>query len=654
MGGPPTRAAFTYLGRAFPALTGQWFPSVAAFCRAAGVSAKIVYNRVHEGWPLIKALDTPKIEVSQSAGAIYLVTRLATGERYVGLTLVSIRYRWRQHVRGAARRGSPLARAIDEDGPDGFTIEPVEEGIAAADLADRERHWVEQLGTLLPKGLNKHPGGAMGGGGRRSIEYEGERFSSVALASAELAKRYELTESAAHQRLRNGKDLEKPLKVSRTRGRGVAGTFLWGRWRSMRNNLASELGPEWQDWDRFASDLADLRRCDRLVRKDRALPWGPSNFEIHRGSYVQHPKVGTTHWQRWRMMLQRAEKAGDRGVVEEWREFDRFEADIGPTYKPGAVMIPLDWERPWGPSNFAWGSQSDLSRLVGYHGRKRIVHGEHRSATYRRWASMKNDARRADADIAEEWLSFPTFRDAVGAGIEAGLLLLRPDRTRPFGPGNFRLVTRQELHASPTNLSHGRSGTALHRRWSALCSRARKSGLGLDARWNEFEAFAADVGEDRPGSDLERIDASRPYGPQNFLWVDRAKRRADVESRRAAKRAAAQVKREVQAVTVGGVTYRGLYALAEAYGLPSGTVCLRVRQGMTPEEAVTTPDRNMANAKPVRLDDRNFPSMKSALRYVEQRYGIRPNTMQLRLKSGLSLEEAARKPLRAHARPFAR
>jgi hypothetical protein len=313
-------------------------------------------------------------------------------------------------------------------------------------------------------------------------------------------------------------------------------------------------------------------------------------------------------------------------------------------------MIPVDWNRPWGPGNFIWGAQSDLSRLVGRHGQKRIIHGQHRSATYKRWASMKNDARRARGEIAAEWLSYARFRDDVGAGIEAGLVLLRPDRTRPFGPANFRLVTRQELRAHPTNSTHGQSGSLLHQRWSALRSRAGKSNGGLDPRWNNFEAFAADVGEDRTDCDLKRIDTSKPYGPGNFSWVDRGKRRADVEARHAAKRAAAQAKRDAQAVTVNGVTYRGLYALAAAHGVPSATVCLRVRQGMTPEEAVTVPNRNMLNAKPTHLDGHDFPSMKSALRYVEQRYGIRPNTMQLRLQSGLLLEEAAHKPLRARPR----
>lgn len=581
MGGPPTRAAFIYSGRAFPQLAGQWFPSVAAFCRAAGISATMVYGRVHEGWSLHKALDTPRTEIRQTEGIIYLVTRLRTGELYVGLTLVSMQARWRQHVRGAIRRGSPLARAIDEDGPDGFTVKALEVGIAAAELADRERHWISELGTLLPYGLNRHRGGAMGGGGQRAVNHEGETFRSVALASAMLAQRYGLTESAAHQRLRKGASLEAPLKVVRTRGKNVAGTFLWSRWRAMRNNAASELGDSWQDWEQFAADLATLKREDRLVRKDRAKPWGPDNFEIQHASFVDHPKVGALHWRRWRTMLRRAEKPGDRGVVEEWRDFEFFESDIGPTYIDGAVLIPCDWHRPWGPDNFKWGTQSDLSRLVGVHGAKHVIHGDHRNAIYKRWASMKNDARRQGFEIVPAWLDYPTFREAVGTGVAAGLILMRPDRTQAFGPDNFALVTKAELKAFPTNLSHGQSGTPLHERWISMRARAVTSPEGCDQRWTDFLSFAADVGSDRPDCDFERIDGTRPYGPDNFRWVDRAARRAAVEGQRLAKRMAAKAKRDAQTVTVEGAVYHGLYELAAAYGVPASTVCLRVRQGMS-------------------------------------------------------------------------
>jgi hypothetical protein len=130
-----------------------------------------------------------------------------------------------------------------------------------------------------------------------------------------------------------------------------------------------------------------------------------------------------------------------------------------------------------------------------------------------------------------------------------------------------------------------------------------------------------------------------------MIWVNRAERKASSEARKKAKRDAAQMTREAQQVTVEGITYRGLYALAQAYGLPASTVCFRVRNGMTPEEAVLIPNKNMAVAETMTLDGHQFRSRNAALAYVEERYGIQKSTMQFRLKSGLTLEEAARKPL---------
>lgn len=606
----------------------------------------MVYCRIHEGWPLTKALDTPRIHRRQESGQIYKVTRLSTLEMYVGLTSVSVADRWTQHLRTAGRKRSPLACAIQEDGPDGFLVELLERDVPMDRLAERERHWIGRLGTLWPAGLNRHHGGALGGGGQREVAYADETFQSVAAAAAALAERHQLTEAAAHQRLRQGKSLETPLKIFRTRGRGVAGSFLWSRWRAMRNNSTSTLCEEWQEWDRFAVDLASLRKTDRLVRLDRTKPWGPGNFKIHADSYVDHPKVGSAHWARWRAMLKNADRPGKRGVVEEWRDFDRFEADISPSYTESAVIIPVRWNEPWGPDNFRWGTQAELSQLIGTHGHKRAKHGQHRTRTYKRWASMRNDARRKGQSVAADWHDYANFRTAVGDGIECGLILIRPNRSLPFGPDNFRLVTRDEYRGT-LHVTHGQSRTPIHRRWLAMRSRALSSAVGWDPRWDDFKAFVADVGDDRPGCNLERADASRPYGPDNFLWVDRRARRRDVEARRAAKREEGDRRRQERAVTVRGVKYRGLYALAEAYGVPRSTVCLRVRAGMTAEQAATAPNQNQARAVPVRLDGRDFPSMNAALRYVEKRYGIRRNTMALRMKSGLSLEAAAHKPLRA-------
>src|SRR4051794_25049988 len=204
----PRRSPFTYTGRTFSELTGRPFQSVAEFCRAARINPGMVYNRVNHGWPLIKALDTPKLEMGGSRGMIYKVTRRSSGQSYVGLTIVSLKARWAQHVRSARRRNSPLAQAIVEDGPEGFIVEPIEVDISLGRVADRERYWITALGTSAPYGLNKHPGGAVGGGNHREIEHDGARFRSLAEASEALATQHGLTPSAAHQRLVKGKSLE--------------------------------------------------------------------------------------------------------------------------------------------------------------------------------------------------------------------------------------------------------------------------------------------------------------------------------------------------------------------------------------------------------------------------------------------------------------
>lgn len=597
----------------------------------------------------MKALDTPKLEIGSSLGMIYKITRRSSGQSYVGLTIVSLKARWQQHVRSAKRRTSPLASAIAKDGPEGFIVEPIEVDIPLEEIADRERYWISALGTIAPYGLNKHPGGAVGGGNPREIEHDGERFRSLTAASEALATQHGLTPSAAHQRLVKSKPLEAPLKVFRTKGRGVAGSFLWSRWRAMRNNVNSRLGPEWNDWDRFASDLAKLKKTDRLTRPRRDEPWGPDNFSIHSSSFVNHPKVGSEHWRRWRSIIKAANRSENRGVVEEWRDFDVFEQDIAAGFFEGAVLIPLDWWRPWGPENFRWGSKSDLGRLVGTHGRKAVKHGDHRSPLYKRWNSMHNDARRNGIRVDEEWHEYSNFRTELGSVFDRDLFLIRPDRNQPWGPKNYQLVTRDEYCATLGRFTHGESDTPLHKRWQSIRANAVALGVGCDDRWSDFTHFAADVGKNRPGSDLARIDPSKPYGPGNFVWVDRAERRAAVLKKRHDRQVAAQEAREKQAVTVDGITYRGLYALAEAFNMPAATVCTRVRNGMSPKEAVTTTNRNVAATKPSTVDGISFPSLRAAFRYIEERYGIRKNTMQQRMKSGLSLEAAARKPLGAYS-----
>jgi hypothetical protein len=80
---------------------------------------------------------------------------------------------------------------------------------------------------------------------------------------------------------------------------------------------------------------------------------------------------------------------------------------------------------------------------------------------------------------------------------------------------------------------HGWAGTPTHDIWIGMRTRCINPndtsfrnyggrGISVDPRWNDFEAFLADMGERPPGMDLDRIDNSGDYEPGNCRWVTRS------------------------------------------------------------------------------------------------------------------------------------
>lgn len=95
-------------------------------------------------------------------GSIYKLT--CAGRSYVGQTrdtkmkrgrlyAYGVMGRWNDHV--SCVSGTPLGLAIQEHGPDAFTVETLEAGVAEENLDEREAHWIAELNTLVPHGYNK-------------------------------------------------------------------------------------------------------------------------------------------------------------------------------------------------------------------------------------------------------------------------------------------------------------------------------------------------------------------------------------------------------------------------------------------------------------------------------------------------------------------
>jgi len=140
------------------------------------------------------------------------------------------------------------------------------------------------------------------------------------------------------------------------------------------------------------------------------------------------------------------------------------------------------------------------------------------------------------------------------------------------------------------NTKHGETSrdrskiTVLYQTWQAVVDRAHYSKntayqhVTMDPSWRTFEVFRdyvnANLGPRPNGYSLDRIDNARGYEPGNIRWATQKQQ--------------ARNRRTNHLVTVDGVT-RCIAEWAELNGLSSGNIHARLRQGWSPERAVTEP-----------------------------------------------------------------
>ncbi len=234
-------------------------------------------------------------------GIIYLVEHIASGRKYVGLTIVQIVERWRRHVEQAYMNQitnyESLHAAIRKYGPESFQIQQIDQGVCKSDLEGKERYWIKKLSSLAPEGFNISPGGGSGGAHGRAIVVDGIRFDSVRAAAEYVARTRGISFAAAKGRLRSGRiDIRAPSKP----GHAISKTKAYAAW-----------------------------------------------------SQVVHC---TTNPQS-RAFIQGVE------VDRAWKDFYSFLADVGHPPSKGVVFVRLDKSRGFEPANCAWVSRSEAAKI---------------------------------------------------------------------------------------------------------------------------------------------------------------------------------------------------------------------------------------------------------------------------------------------------
>lgn len=275
--------SFIYSGEIYPEHHGEAFHGISAFLKTIGRYSErsTIWSRLKAGWDLDTALTLPVDVETERTGLIYKLTRIRTGQVYVGLTLTSLEQRWFFHLQ-VAQKGSTskLAEAIRQDGPDGFRREVIEEGIETPErLREREVFWALQLEALGPGGLNTAKPGAMGSGRGVPTEWQGETFPSRTEAALALSRRTGLAPHVVESRLRSGAPL--PAKARVHSRHPEAGSNLFRRWLALVKRHPGNVDPAWvNSYDSFKSDVEPSFVPGFLLsRIDASRPWGPDNWE---------------------------------------------------------------------------------------------------------------------------------------------------------------------------------------------------------------------------------------------------------------------------------------------------------------------------------------------------------------------------------------
>lgn len=198
-----------------------------------------------------------------------------------------------------------------------------------------------------------------------------------------------------------------------------------------------------------------------------------------------------------------------------------------------------------------------------------------------RWTVVEEAPRRGKHRYAR-------VRCACGTAREVNLGSLRRGISRSCGclaaEVSAETGRRQRRHGYSSDYSRGRrsptyaSWTAMRRRClspnSANYYLYGGRGIRVCKRWDQFEAFLADMGDRPRGTSLDRIDVDGDYEPGNCRW---ATRREQGNNRRPCKY-----------LTYNGRT-QTVTRWAEELGVPRGAIYQRLKRGWSADQCLLRP-----------------------------------------------------------------
>jgi hypothetical protein len=163
-------------------------------------------------------------------------------------------------------------------------------------------------------------------------------------------------------------------------------------------------------------------------------------------------------------------------------------------------------------------------------------------------------------------------------------------------------------------------------------------GITVCQRWlDSYDAFVVDMGERPLGTTIDRIDVNGNYEPGNCRW--------------STPRAQAENRRNARILTAFGKT-QSLKRFAEEYNVAPGTLATRLYRGMGVEEALTMPAYDNLRSPKMKETYRNrkstryltaFGKTMSLVEWAEE-YNINPQAIAKRLKKGMTPEDAISSP----------